>query len=273
MTINAATGEVEPPSASAREPLTLALHHLPLLLSFAFFESDAQALVVLDPTELEERACQGTMMARDRRRGAQASAGPALSLTLPHPLPPQVMLNSHRDVCAVQKAGGCPVSPAQLLECLREACAQAARLTDTLRREVRRHDAQRLSGRVRRHRAVEQVAGDGQALGDALLGAPTPEDVRMAEQQDQGQPGSLAGDASEGEEAEQGWDLVEGEGGFPFSGPLHPDRLAHGAADGPGYDAEPMQVDAATVEDEGPAPTTLLDAIKAKPKGKRVNAQ
>ncbi len=57
------TGAVEEHAPELREPLPLALHHLPVVVAFAFFEG-AGELVVLDPSAVEESAAEGVMTVR-----------------------------------------------------------------------------------------------------------------------------------------------------------------------------------------------------------------
>jgi hypothetical protein len=63
-------------------------------------------LCVLDPSLAESLACDGT-------------------LTL--------CVNSHRELCGVHKAGGCPVAPELLVRCARLASAEAVAIVDALK--------------------------------------------------------------------------------------------------------------------------------------------
>ena len=63
MTISPETGALEEHPPELREPLPLSLHHLPCTLSFAFFDS-AGDLVVLDPSFVEEETALGVMTVR-----------------------------------------------------------------------------------------------------------------------------------------------------------------------------------------------------------------
>ncbi len=65
VTISSDTGALEEHSPELREPLPLALHHLPIIISFAFFDSVGE-LVVQDATADEEEASQGVMTVRAR---------------------------------------------------------------------------------------------------------------------------------------------------------------------------------------------------------------
>ncbi len=65
VTVSPETGQLDVHPEEQREPLALSLHHLPVLLTFAFYDS-AGELVVLDPTADEERAAKGVMTVRER---------------------------------------------------------------------------------------------------------------------------------------------------------------------------------------------------------------
>ena len=67
-------------SVEDRQPVPLALHHVPICISFGFF-GDGKMFVV-DPTRKEELAMSG-------------------SLT--------VTMNIHKEICGIQKAGGVTV--------------------------------------------------------------------------------------------------------------------------------------------------------------------
>ena len=85
MTISADTGALEVHPAALREPLPLSLHHLPVVVSFAFFDG-AGELLLLDPSAAEEGTALGAMTARCA--GRSSIARPArLRLTRAAPAP------------------------------------------------------------------------------------------------------------------------------------------------------------------------------------------
>ncbi|CAM6078229.1 unnamed protein product [Sphagnum tenellum] len=96
---------VHPPEV--REPLALSIHHLPIAVTFAFL-GDGD-LLVLDPSLKEELVMGGRLT---------------------------IMMNTHGEVCAVQKGGGVGVSASELMRCLRLASTKAAVLTETLKKVV-----------------------------------------------------------------------------------------------------------------------------------------
>jgi len=70
-----------------RAPMPLSMHHTPFCLTFAYFQ-DTSIPAILDPSRLEERLSAGVMT---------------------------IALNAQRELCVVQKAGGVPLAPAEML--------------------------------------------------------------------------------------------------------------------------------------------------------------
>lgn len=69
--------------------MPLAIHHMPLCLTFAYFEGLPP---ILDPTHLEEVLAAGTM---------------------------SITLNAQRELCVLSKAGGSALSPDEILAVVR----------------------------------------------------------------------------------------------------------------------------------------------------------
>ncbi|XP_037091530.1 exosome complex component RRP45-like, partial [Pollicipes pollicipes] len=82
------------------EPVPLAVLHMPLLVTFAFF-SDGQHMVA-DPTEVEESAMEGALT---------------------------VGMNSYREICTLHLTGKLLLSKHQILECTELAAARVRSLT------------------------------------------------------------------------------------------------------------------------------------------------
>ncbi|KAJ2582920.1 3'-5'-exoribonuclease [Coemansia sp. RSA 1836] len=87
-----------------RNPVPLSIHHTPICVTFGFFGA-AGDMLVLDPTLLEEQV--------------QVS-----SFT--------ITLNSHREICALNKAGGIPLSPAQIQRCTQVALAKVDEVNEKI---------------------------------------------------------------------------------------------------------------------------------------------
>ncbi|KIK81442.1 hypothetical protein PAXRUDRAFT_807997 [Paxillus rubicundulus Ve08.2h10] len=77
-------------SPDERAPLPLAIHHTPFCITFAFFPDPATRPVV-DPSLLEQRLSAGLL---------------------------SIALNAQREICVLQKAGGVPTAPDELLRLL-----------------------------------------------------------------------------------------------------------------------------------------------------------
>ena len=168
----------------------------------------------------------------------------------------QMMMNVHKDVCGIQKAGGVGVSPQHLLDCMQQAAISTQHTNAVLRAAIKRHDQERLASRVRRQKGAE-------ATDTAMPPAPPPPvqvdlDVPMSgpdEPADE-QPADAAAD----------WDAPGVPvGSFPFRGPLHPDRALADMQDGQDGDEDTGHGDGrAPAELDVAVPTSLLDAVKPK---------
>jgi 3' exoribonuclease family, domain 2 len=122
-----------------RQPVPLSLHHIPICVTFAFFEDGNQCII--DPTGREELAMTG-------------------SLT--------ITINIHKEICAVQKAGGVTVHTSLILKCASLAFRKAVDLTDALRdviekdiehaeknRNMKTKNPIELFGRVRTRKGID----------------------------------------------------------------------------------------------------------------------
>ncbi|KAJ2829609.1 3'-5'-exoribonuclease [Coemansia erecta] len=91
-----------------RNPVPLSIHHTPVCVSFAFF-GDGE-LMVLDPGLLEEQA--------------QVSGF-------------TVTLNAHGEVCALNKAGGIPLTPKQIQRCIQIALAKVDEINEKIQEAIK----------------------------------------------------------------------------------------------------------------------------------------
>ncbi|KAJ3157921.1 Exosome complex component RRP45 [Geranomyces variabilis] len=91
-------------STSERNPIPLTLHHVPICVTFAFFNQGT--LQVVDPTLLEEQCAEGDVT---------------------------FVVNRHGEVCTLSKAGGVAVEAGQVIHCARIAAAKAEEVTDMIK--------------------------------------------------------------------------------------------------------------------------------------------
>ncbi|XP_065879020.1 exosome complex component RRP45A-like [Euphorbia lathyris] len=126
---------VHPPEE--KEPLPLIIHHLPIAVTFAFFNSEHT--MVVDPTHNEEAVMGGRMT---------------------------ITANANGDICAIQKAGGEGVSQSDILRCLRLASRNAESLTKKIKDAVEAHNTERALRKIKRHST--SVAVDVSAAGDSV---------------------------------------------------------------------------------------------------------
>jgi exosome complex component RRP45 len=97
---------VHPPTE--KEPVPLSIHHIPICVTFGIF-SDGRLLVV-DPEWKEEKVQSGRIT---------------------------MTLNAHRELCAIQKAGGVPLSVDQILEGARIAQMKVVEITQIIQQALR----------------------------------------------------------------------------------------------------------------------------------------
>lgn len=105
-------------SLEEREPVPLAIHHRPVCVTMALV-GDSGDLYVVDPTRKEEMVSNG-------------------SLT--------VAINSHREICGIQKLGGAPLTVEQIGHFTHLANEHAALLLQELQAGLKADEAQRAQG-------------------------------------------------------------------------------------------------------------------------------
>ncbi|KAG2224154.1 hypothetical protein INT45_000169 [Circinella minor] len=99
-----------------RNPVPLSIHHIPICVSFAFF--DEGQLLVVDPTYLEERVKKGDMT---------------------------ITMNIHKEICALSKAGGIPLELDQLHRCSQIALIKVTETTEQIQKALETDKAARKS--------------------------------------------------------------------------------------------------------------------------------
>ncbi|KAJ2168820.1 3'-5'-exoribonuclease [Coemansia sp. RSA 551] len=90
-----------------RNPVPLSIHHTPVCVSFAFF--GAGELMVIDPSLLEEQARVSWFT---------------------------VTLNAHKEVCALNKAGGVALTHEQIKRCVQVAVAKVEEINEKIQEAV-----------------------------------------------------------------------------------------------------------------------------------------
>ncbi|KAJ3219365.1 Exosome complex component RRP45 [Dinochytrium kinnereticum] len=89
---------------TVRNPIPLSVHHIPICISFGLFDKGES--VVMDPSHLEEQVQEGDMT---------------------------VVVNAHRELCTLSKAGGCPLEMSLIIRCANVAAVKAAEITELIR--------------------------------------------------------------------------------------------------------------------------------------------
>ena len=98
-------------SPSERAPIPLSLHHTPLCFTFAFYRpptisssSSSEPILIIDPSQLEQRLAAGLV---------------------------SIALNAQKEICVLNKLGGVPLGPDDLLRVI-EVAVEKAREVDKL---------------------------------------------------------------------------------------------------------------------------------------------
>lgn len=88
-----------------RNPVPLSIHHIPICITFAFFDNGE--LLVVDPNYLEGQAKEGDMT---------------------------ITMNSHKEICALSKAGGIPLEMDQVLRCSQIAIIKVTDIDELIKK-------------------------------------------------------------------------------------------------------------------------------------------
>ncbi|KAJ3416662.1 Exosome complex component RRP45 [Chytridiales sp. JEL 0842] len=91
-------------SPDERNPIPLSVHHIPICITFGFFEKGER--MVVDPFHLEEQVQDGDVT---------------------------FVVNSHRELCTISKSGGAPLDLEQIYQCAEIASLKAAEVTELIR--------------------------------------------------------------------------------------------------------------------------------------------
>ncbi|XP_073459546.1 exosome complex component RRP45 [Aquarana catesbeiana] len=99
--------EVTVYSLEEREPVPLSIHHMPICVSFAFFQQGTYLLV--DPSEREERVMDGLLV---------------------------IAMNKHREICTIQSSGGIMLLKEQVLRCSKITGVKVAEITELIQKAL-----------------------------------------------------------------------------------------------------------------------------------------
>lgn len=233
--------------ADVREPIPLALHHLPVAFTFGFF-AEHDGLVIVDPT-VKEEAVMGSELV--------------------------VVLNAHNELCAVQKGGGSAVNPSEVMRCLRVASQMTKDATDALKRAHAAWEEERDKRRVRRHYGAEAAAnpdfglpGRGDHRRPAAELAAEADDLEGDEEEEEEEGKSDSDDDFRGEGAEEEPEPMEaddGEGADDEEGDAHVPVGVMAPPDDDDEDEDEDEEDA-----EAAAAAAAKSATPPGKKGKRV---
>ncbi|KAG1143989.1 hypothetical protein G6F37_006553 [Rhizopus arrhizus] len=93
-----------------RNPVPLSIHHIPICITFAFYNEGNHGLselLVVDPNYLEEQCKKGDMT---------------------------ITMNINKEICALSKAGGIPLEMEQVLRCSQIAVIKVTEVTELIQK-------------------------------------------------------------------------------------------------------------------------------------------
>ncbi|KAF4071558.1 hypothetical protein AMELA_G00274720 [Ameiurus melas] len=90
-------------SSEERDPVPLSVYHMPICVSFAFFQQGTYLLV--DPCEKEELVMDGLLV---------------------------IAMNKHREICSIQSSGGIMLLKDQVLRCSKIASVKVSEITELI---------------------------------------------------------------------------------------------------------------------------------------------
>ncbi|XP_077461268.1 exosome complex component RRP45 [Stigmatopora argus] len=109
--------EVTVYSTEERDPIPLSIYHMPISVSFAFFQQGTYLLV--DPSEREERVMDGLLM---------------------------IAMNKHREICSIQSSGGIMLLKEQVMRCSKIASVKVSEITELITKALENDRTARKSG-------------------------------------------------------------------------------------------------------------------------------
>ncbi|KAM9857499.1 exosome complex component RRP45 isoform 2-T2 [Aulostomus maculatus] len=109
--------EVTVYSPEERDPIPLSIYHMPISVSFSFFQQGTFLLV--DPCEREERVMDGLLM---------------------------IAMNKHREICSIQSSGGIMLLKEQVMRCSKIASVKVSEITDVISKALENDKTVRKAG-------------------------------------------------------------------------------------------------------------------------------
>ncbi|NXP55850.1 EXOS9 protein, partial [Heliornis fulica] len=100
-----------------RDPVPLNIHHMPICVSFAFFQQGTYLLV--DPSEREESVMDGFLV---------------------------IAMNKHSEICAMQTSGGIMLLMDQILRCSKIAAVKVVEITELIQKALENDQKVRKEG-------------------------------------------------------------------------------------------------------------------------------
>ncbi|XP_077427736.1 exosome complex component RRP45 isoform X2 [Vanacampus margaritifer] len=104
-------------SPEERDPIPLSIYHMPISVTFAFFQQGTYLLV--DPCEREERVMDSLLM---------------------------IAMNKHREICSIQSSGGIMLLKEQVMRCSKIASVKVSEITELITKALENDKTARKAG-------------------------------------------------------------------------------------------------------------------------------
>ncbi|XP_029706151.1 exosome complex component RRP45 isoform X1 [Takifugu rubripes] len=104
-------------SPEERDPIPLCIYHMPISVSFSFFQQGTYLLV--DPCEREERVMDGLLM---------------------------IAMNKHREICSIQSSGGIMLLKEQVMRCSKIASVKVSEINELISKALENDKRARKAG-------------------------------------------------------------------------------------------------------------------------------
>ncbi|XP_077381598.1 exosome complex component RRP45 [Festucalex cinctus] len=104
-------------SPEERDPIPLSIYHMPISVTFAFFQQGTYLLV--DPCEREERVMDSLLM---------------------------IAMNKHREICSIQSSGGIMLLKEQVMRCSKIASVKVSEITELITQALENDKTTRKAG-------------------------------------------------------------------------------------------------------------------------------
>lgn len=152
-------------SYTERVPIPLAIHHIPICISFALFSSKL--------TGKQKFIMSATMITNNEEEENYTRTDNQVNSDDTYILDPSnkesaladgnltYVMNSHGELCGIQKLGGCPIHSATMIQTTKIASEQAVRLVEVMKKALTAADQMEVQKDRAKHAAIAGYSSPG----------------------------------------------------------------------------------------------------------------